>query len=78
MGALGKAYYKGGFEQKINKREAMLILQLRSVALFLITPDAWNFFFGVAVCSAKGMLTCVGNTVKGNLPKTAFARIIAH
>jgi len=26
---LGKAYYKGGFEPKINRREAALILQLR-------------------------------------------------
>ncbi|KAI9816453.1 MAG: mitochondrial import inner membrane translocase subunit TIM14 [Pycnora praestabilis] len=26
--ALGKAYYKGGFEQKMNRREAALILQL--------------------------------------------------
>ncbi|KAI9050017.1 hypothetical protein LZ554_006162 [Drepanopeziza brunnea f. sp. 'monogermtubi'] len=28
VGALGKAYYKGGFEPKMNKREASLILQL--------------------------------------------------
>ena len=27
--ALGKAYYKGGFEPKMNRREAALILQLR-------------------------------------------------
>ena len=27
--ALGKAFYKGGFEQKMNRREAALILQLR-------------------------------------------------
>lgn len=31
-GALGKAYYKGGFEPKMNKREASLILQLKYVA----------------------------------------------
>ncbi|KAK6585551.1 hypothetical protein PZA11_002278 [Diplocarpon coronariae] len=29
VGALGKAFYKGGFEPKMNKREASLILQLR-------------------------------------------------
>lgn len=28
VGALGKAFYKGGFEPKMNKREAALILQL--------------------------------------------------
>jgi hypothetical protein len=28
-GALGKAFYKGGFEPRMNKREAALILQLR-------------------------------------------------
>jgi len=28
VGALGKAFYKGGFEPKMNKREASLILQL--------------------------------------------------
>ena len=27
--ALGKAFYKGGFEQRMNRREAALILQLR-------------------------------------------------
>jgi DnaJ homolog subfamily C member 19 len=32
-GALGKAYYKGGFEPKMNRREAALILQLKSVCL---------------------------------------------
>ena len=29
--ALGKAYYKGGFEPRMNRREAALILQLRLV-----------------------------------------------
>ncbi|KFY19997.1 hypothetical protein V493_07773 [Pseudogymnoascus sp. VKM F-4281 (FW-2241)] len=28
IGALGKAYYKGGFEPKMNRKEASLILQL--------------------------------------------------
>ncbi|KFY06052.1 hypothetical protein V491_08887 [Pseudogymnoascus sp. VKM F-3775] len=28
VGALGKAYYKGGFEPKMNRKEASLILQL--------------------------------------------------
>jgi len=28
-GVLGKAFYKGGFEPKMNRREAALILQLR-------------------------------------------------
>lgn len=29
VGALGKAYYKGGFEPMMNRREAALILQLK-------------------------------------------------
>jgi hypothetical protein len=29
VGALGNAFYKGGFEQKMNKREATLILALK-------------------------------------------------
>ena len=29
VSALGKAYYKGGFEPKMNRREASLILQLK-------------------------------------------------
>lgn len=37
-GALGKAYYKGGFEPKMNRREAALILQLKSVCL---RSDVW-------------------------------------
>ena len=32
VGALGKAFYKGGFEPKMNRREAALILQLRYAA----------------------------------------------
>ena len=28
-GALGKAFYKGGFEPRMNRREAALILQLK-------------------------------------------------
>jgi hypothetical protein len=28
-GALGKAFYKGGFEPKMNRREAALILDLK-------------------------------------------------
>ncbi|KAI9645803.1 mitochondrial import inner membrane translocase subunit TIM14 [Ciborinia camelliae] len=28
VGALGKAFYKGGFEPKMNRKEAALILQL--------------------------------------------------
>ena len=42
VGALGKAFYKGGFEPKMNRREAALILQLRYVPMQLIhrkTPD---------------------------------------
>jgi DnaJ family protein C protein 19 len=31
VGAFGKAFYKGGFEPKMNRREAALILQLRYI-----------------------------------------------
>lgn len=31
VGALGKAFYKGGFEPRMNKREASLILSLKYV-----------------------------------------------
>ena len=30
-GALGKAFYKGGFEPKMNRREASLILEIKYV-----------------------------------------------
>ncbi|ETS79817.1 Mitochondrial import inner membrane translocase subunit tim14 [Pestalotiopsis fici W106-1] len=33
VGALGKAFYKGGFEPKMNKREASLILSLNESAI---------------------------------------------
>ncbi|KAK9771077.1 putative Mitochondrial import inner membrane translocase subunit tim-14 [Seiridium cardinale] len=33
VGALGKAFYKGGFEPKMNKREASLILSLNERAI---------------------------------------------
>ena len=29
LGRMAKSYYKGGFESRMNKREAALILQLR-------------------------------------------------
>lgn len=35
--ALGKAFYKGGFESKMNRREAALILETPYVQL-----DAWK------------------------------------
>ncbi|KAI9787334.1 MAG: mitochondrial import inner membrane translocase subunit TIM14 [Candelina submexicana] len=34
-GALGRAFYKGGFEPRMNRREAALILQLKRVLLFM-------------------------------------------
>jgi len=37
VGALGKAFYKGGFEPRMNKREASLILSLRYVTLIFST-----------------------------------------
>ncbi|MDI1486833.1 MAG: mitochondrial import inner membrane translocase subunit TIM14 [Ramalina farinacea] len=33
IGALGKSYYKGGFEPRMNRREASLILQLNERTL---------------------------------------------
>ena len=35
-GALGRAYYKGGFETKMNRREAALILEAPSVQPIII------------------------------------------
>jgi DnaJ family protein C protein 19 len=32
VGALGKAFYKGGFEPRMNRREAALILSLKCVS----------------------------------------------
>ena len=38
---LGKAFYKGGFEPKMTKKEASLILQLRHVPNHKqLTPDS--------------------------------------
>lgn len=50
VGALGKAFYKGGFEPRMNKREAALILQLRygSTPLSRRYP-AWAWCF-IQVC----------------------------
>ncbi|KAF4983220.1 hypothetical protein FZEAL_1323 [Fusarium zealandicum] len=33
VGSMGKAFYKGGFEPKMNKKEASLILSLKLVLL---------------------------------------------
>ncbi|KAJ4292326.1 mitochondrial import inner membrane translocase subunit TIM14 [Collariella sp. IMI 366227] len=39
VGALGKAFYKGGFEPRMNKREASLILSLKYASpYFPLTP----------------------------------------
>ena len=37
VGALGKAFYKGGFEPRMNKREAALILSLQFVPMSIAT-----------------------------------------
>ena len=37
VGALGKAFYKGGFEPRMNKREAALILSLQFVPIKIAT-----------------------------------------
>ncbi len=37
VSAMGKAFYKGGFEPRMNRKEAALILQLRYEA------HIWNF-----------------------------------
>lgn len=45
VGAMGKAFYKGGFEAKMTKKEASLILSLRygrCVSRELPIPDAYN------------------------------------
>ncbi|KAG5946469.1 mitochondrial import inner membrane translocase subunit TIM14 [Claviceps monticola] len=34
-GSLGKAFYKGGFESKMTKKEASLILSLRYISVLL-------------------------------------------
>ncbi|KAI9775922.1 MAG: mitochondrial import inner membrane translocase subunit TIM14 [Geoglossum umbratile] len=44
-GALGRAFYKGGFESRMNKREAALILQLRyDEAEMLFIPTSVSVF----------------------------------
>lgn len=39
VGAMGKAFYKGGFEPKMNKKEASLILSLRYGSMTI--PEHW-------------------------------------
>jgi len=51
VGALGKAFYKGGFEPKMTKREAQLILSLKSVSRSQDTTNQW------LTCDRDGNLT---------------------
>jgi hypothetical protein len=37
---MGKAFYKGGFEPKMNKKEATLILSLKYVFVNFATPNS--------------------------------------
>ena len=47
---MGKAFYKGGFEQRMTKREASLILSLRLVpSSFLCLFPLLPFRFSLAV-----------------------------
>jgi hypothetical protein len=52
VGALGKAFYKGGFEPRMNKREASLILSLGYVAtlLFFFSPSVDHISPHSATC----------------------------
>ena len=42
VGALGKAFYKGGFEPRMNRREAVLILSLKSDFQSSILGHSWT------------------------------------
>jgi hypothetical protein len=55
VGALGKAFYKGGFEPRMNKREASLILSLRYVAtlLFSVSPSVDHISPHPATCGVS-------------------------
>jgi hypothetical protein len=44
-GVLARGYYKGGFEAKMNRREAALILEVPYVPLFL--PSSIHSMVGV-------------------------------
>ena len=44
VGALGKAFYKGGFEPRMTKREASLILSLRCARPRSLAPFSFLFF----------------------------------
>ena len=49
VNALGKAFYKGGFEPKINRREAALILEVSYVS-----PIAPTTPFAFGTSAVKG------------------------
>jgi hypothetical protein len=62
VGALGKAFYKGGFEPKMNRREAALILQLRYAFVTF-----WSSYMLMDSSAANG-----------NLPRNGYERITVH
>jgi len=49
VGALGKAFYKGGFEPRMNKREAALILSLKYANTLPAHRHSLVFFFSCEV-----------------------------
>jgi len=62
VGALGKAFYKGGFEPKMNRREAALILQLRYASISTLVEFLTNRLFAANV----------------NSPRNGYGRITVH
>jgi hypothetical protein len=50
---LGKAFYKGGFEPKMNRREAALILQLRYASISTLVEFLTNGLFAANVNSPR-------------------------
>ncbi|KAG7124304.1 Mitochondrial import inner membrane translocase subunit tim14 like protein [Verticillium longisporum] len=74
VGAMGKAFYKGGFEPKMNKREASLILSLNERA---ITKDKIRkahrtlMLLIIPIAAAAPILATKVNEAKEFLEKTA-------
>lgn len=50
IGAMGKAFYKGGFEPKMTKKEASLILSLRYALSPLEDTKSISHDFGGPLC----------------------------
>lgn len=73
VGAMGQAFYKGGFEPRMSRKEASLILSLKSVIL-PISPSLSLTFYMRGTCVAPPVRNADATVVSEPSPERRSGR----